>query len=816
MSAELLESTFVQRETLARRLTEVFSESASGESRHHVLLVGPRGVGKSHIVSVVYHRLKRQEQLRDKLVVAYLREDEWGVTSLLDLLIRILKAMELGEEEASLEAELTALSKLSSSQAEEEAWRLLEGKTAGKTLLVIAENLDRVFSSMRLQEQQKLRALLQTRASWALLATATSLTQELSRQTSPFYGFFEIQRLGGLSVSDAASLLTRLAEALGDHETAEFLSTAAGRARVRTVQHLAGGNHRIFVIFFDFLSKGDPEGIVEPLLKTIDSLTPYYQSQMERLSPQQRKIVEFLCEAHSPATVKTIAARCFVSHQTAASQLKQLLAEGFVAVTRVGRESYYELAEPMLRICVEVKCHTAEPIRLLVEFLRYWFSREELEQKLTSMPDMIEARGYISAALEEYDTGDAHVHLTPEIEALCASLTHADCQEQREQVQSVAAELVEVSKIAEDWLHYFRGRSFQGRLKQEIPRIERLLDESPDGALLLRVLGDAHAQSGHLEEALRIYKRALRINPRSSSLLTATGAALAELDCKDEALAAFTEAANRDPQFTGYELNVVQALLALARLKEAEDKLLPLLRHSETFPAILELHAELLARQEKYPDALIAFEAAIKRIPGKAQLWTNKGRVLMELNRVDDALFSLEKARSLKPDDPYVMTWYCAVLFRAGQYQRALETCSREDVAHQLFHQLLEIFNKDRKKEVLSGALLKWQRSFVGEEGRAVIVGSLVEFASFAYQEAEDSDLPLLRRWSEILKRLFDEEPKFSTVLRIFDVVVRYRQSRDERVLLELPLEERSLLQQKDDKPKTGVRSRDNGTNAGT
>lgn len=40
------------------------------------------------------------------------------------------------------------------------------------------------------------------------------------------------------------------------------------------------------------------------------------------------------------------------------------------------------LAEPMLRICVEVKCHTAEPIRLLVEFLRYWFSREELEEKL--------------------------------------------------------------------------------------------------------------------------------------------------------------------------------------------------------------------------------------------------------------------------------------------------------------------------------------------------------------------------------------------------------------------------------------------------
>jgi tetratricopeptide (TPR) repeat protein len=216
--------------------------------------------------------------------------------------------------------------------------------------------------------------------------------------------------------------------------------------------------------------------------------------------------------------------------------------------------------------------------------------------------------------------------------------------------------------------------------------------------------------------------------------------------------------------------------------------------------------------QENYPGALIAFEGAIKRIPGEAQLWANKGRVLMELNRVDEAMASLETARSLKPNDLYVMTWYCTALFRGGQYQRALESCSREVVAHQLFHELLAIFNKVRKEQVLSGALLKWQRNFGGEEGRAVFVGSLVEFAGFAYQEAEDSDLPLLRRWSEILKRLFGEEARFSTVLRVFDVMVRYRQSRDERVLLELPLEERSLLQQKDDKPKTGVRSLDNGT----
>src|SRR5262249_49457291 len=139
-----------------------------------------------------------------------------------------------------------------------------------------------------------------------------------------------------------------------------FLESPAGRARVRAVHHLSGGNHRVLVIFYEFLGEERPEELAIPVLKTIDALTPYYQSQMERISPQQRKIVEFLSEHRSPATVKTIASGCLTSHQTAASQLKQLLEAEYVRVTRLGRESYYELSEPLLRICVEVKSHSSE------------------------------------------------------------------------------------------------------------------------------------------------------------------------------------------------------------------------------------------------------------------------------------------------------------------------------------------------------------------------------------------------------------------------------------------------------------------------
>src|SRR5256885_13977863 len=102
MRPELLEGVFVQRENLAARLTALFSESANSESKHHVLLVGPRGIGKSHLVALVYHRLLQDDSLRNTLCLAYLREDEWGITSLLDLLIRILQVtsqQDSGEKE---------------------------------------------------------------------------------------------------------------------------------------------------------------------------------------------------------------------------------------------------------------------------------------------------------------------------------------------------------------------------------------------------------------------------------------------------------------------------------------------------------------------------------------------------------------------------------------------------------------------------------------------------------------------------------------------------------------------------------------------
>ena len=82
---------------------------------------------------------------------------------------------------------------------------------------------------------------------------------------------------------------------------------------------------------------------------------------MAWLSPQQRKIIEFLCDRRHAVAVKEIARHCFITHQTASSQFKDPREKGYVHAITMGRESCYELHEPLIRFCLEVKSSGANP-----------------------------------------------------------------------------------------------------------------------------------------------------------------------------------------------------------------------------------------------------------------------------------------------------------------------------------------------------------------------------------------------------------------------------------------------------------------------
>jgi DNA-binding transcriptional ArsR family regulator len=150
-----------------------------------------------------------------------------------------------------------------------------------------------------------------------------------------------------LTADEATALLQKIALINGDADLEAFLKTPRGRARIRAIHHLSHGNHRLYVVLSELITKESLDELVRPFEEMVDEqLTPYYQERLRWLSPLQRKIVELLCQRGQPIPVKDIADRLFASHSTITPQLKNLREMGYVVSTPRGRESLCELPSP--------------------------------------------------------------------------------------------------------------------------------------------------------------------------------------------------------------------------------------------------------------------------------------------------------------------------------------------------------------------------------------------------------------------------------------------------------------------------------------
>jgi tetratricopeptide (TPR) repeat protein/energy-coupling factor transporter ATP-binding protein EcfA2 len=470
----VLEQIFVQRRDLLDQSVAVLRESALTDNKHHLLFVGPRGCGKTHLLALIVHRLEHQTDLADHLRIAWLNEDETSI-SFLDLLVRIYRAL---SDRYPLEFPLEDLRKLYGTerqQAQDSLSQNLINRIGNRTVLVLVENLDALFNQLDVSDQRTWRAFVQNHPVFATAATAQSLFAGVSDREQPFFGFFDTRHLRPLTVEEATELLQRIARLHSDSSLTEFLSSPRGRARVHAIHHLSGGNHRLYIVLSDFLTQETLDALVRPLEEMVDErLTPYYQERLRWLSPLQRKIVEFLCFRPNPVAVKVIADRLFAEHGTITSQLKKLREMGYVTSNPSGRESLYELAEPLMRLTMQVKdTRDHQPLELIVDFLRVWYEREELEQCLAKMDATASARPYFTTALGKLQSGEPNLRH----QLLRDGLADAGLQNCRESELETMRALAEESSQPFDWLQYALACQFRSRFNEAIEALTKVIEQ---------------------------------------------------------------------------------------------------------------------------------------------------------------------------------------------------------------------------------------------------------------------------------------------------------------------------------------------------
>ncbi|MEZ2301576.1 MAG: tetratricopeptide repeat protein [Microcoleus sp.] len=698
MSPETLEDILVQRHTLANYLVDKIRDSATTDSKYFQLLIGPRGIGKTHLVSLIYHRVAKMEDLQDKLLIAWLREEEWGIASFLDLLRGIFRA--IAQEypaayQAQLHDEVENFYELSPEQAEYKAAELLREFVGNRVLLLIVENLEDVFSGLGEFGQKQLRAYIQNHSFLTILATSQSLFDGVKLYDNPFYGFFYSHTLNEFKVDDAVDLLNHLAKLEGNNDLASFIQTPTGRDRIKVVHYLSGGSPRVYIVFSAFLMTPESlDKLVEPFMEMLDSLTPYYQDRMKYISNQQRKIVDFLCDRGGAAPVKEIAKYCFITHQTVSSQLKDLLEKGYVKKEEIGRESWYELREPLMRFCLEVKKQRNQPIRLIVDFIRVWYTREELQQRLGLRmadvdfgekechfmyrqglapipPDDVMQREYYTRALETKDQED------PRLKAYFDEIE--SCREEKDDVSALeyAEKLVGSRGEARDWSEKGRCLNRLKRRDEALECLDKAIEIDSNYARAWAYKANVFNSLKRYEESLVFYDKAIALDDNDKLVWGWRGDVLDNLKRYDEALVSFDRAIELDANYQWAWRNRGGVLDNLERYEEALESFDRAIELDDNYQSAWANRGYVLNNLKHYDEALVSLDSAIALDANYQWAWANRGNVLYNLKRYDEALVSFDRAIEL--DANYQWDWVKRgdVLYNLKRYDEALESFDR-------------------------------------------------------------------------------------------------------------------------------------------
>jgi tetratricopeptide (TPR) repeat protein len=568
-------------------------------------------------------------------------------------------------------------------------------------------------------------------------------------------------------------------------------------ARVRALRYLAGGNHRAYVIFSHFLTRDTLDDLIEPLMQTIDDLTPYYQARMAWLPPQQRKIVTCMCECNHPMSLQEITSKCFLTPDEVSSHLAGLRKIGQVHAFAVGADRYFELREPLMRLSIEVKKHRGKPIRMLVDFLRLWFSPAELQYRLSLLPaDAPLERAYALPALE----GEGQQH--PRVSICCEEYNSALRAADHPRALEAARELVALRGRPADLSALGSCLQNLGRHEEAAACYEKMSALDRQDPLPLMLAASAYRKLGRHQEALRLCEKALEIDPKSSRAWLDRGAILQSSGQLEQALASYECAIRLAPEDPFAWISRGTALSELGNLREAAE--------SFTKAATLDPAGSLAGmylcaahiEMKQYGQALAQADRSLQNAPDDPQIWALRGAALAGLEDHGAALQSLDRAIQLGEESPFVLRRRAEILLAEDRWREGisaldetLDRCDRTEVRAAgdavAVMQICRRWLQDQaalQLRIRLLLLLYYKHKALSSLAHA-LVETIPDFVSSATQEAE------ARRWLTLWRAVAGSREEFRIPLRLLDSAVSYRETQDVRVLMELPFEERVLLE---------------------
>lgn len=391
-TAEQLESSLVgaDRHDI---LNGILSELAlkNGESpKQHWMIVGARGMGKSHLLTLLHHKVCSDKKLGKQWIPVLFPEEIRMAGDLARFLERAVTEIlhDMDREKSKIASGLKEkIAKIRGIRHDERVDYLFSVITwirseTGRHILLIAENLQQLLGKkISLIDQKKLRAYLQSEDALLLIGSATTIFDALHDHSHPFYHFFHIRRLNELSFEDVKALVANLLSGYGREEQARIM--LENEARLKVLHSFTGGNPRMAVFLSDILKTDVNEEMIDIMDRILDELTPYFEAIINDTPEYLQDIINTLAAYEPAQSPKEIAEHLEMEQGTVRNYLKQAKDNGYVRVAfSKGKSNFYCLNEYLYRTWFQMRdSGHREEMRWLMELMLLLYSREQIMEE---------------------------------------------------------------------------------------------------------------------------------------------------------------------------------------------------------------------------------------------------------------------------------------------------------------------------------------------------------------------------------------------------------------------------------------------------
>ncbi|HEX6750823.1 MAG TPA: tetratricopeptide repeat protein [Longimicrobium sp.] len=663
---ETLIRTFVARNSDLDRILEVLREN-TGVSNQHVLVIGPRGIGKTTLVLRSAAETRIDPILSAAWYPVVFGEETYQVSTPGEFWLEAL--FHLGEqtgeprwkqayEELLQEGDEVRLRARAIAQLMDFA------DEQGKRLLLIVENLNMLIGAQISENDAwALRQALMNEPRLMLLGTATSRFDAIDDYNQALYELFRIIELQPLEQEETQALW------------ASNTGQKAHINRIRPLQILTGGNPRLIRILSEFAAKTSFRSLMDDLTHLVDAHTEYFKHHLDNLPPQERKVFVVLADLWDPSTARTVAGAARVDVNIASALLKRLTERGAVtAPYKRGRTQFYQVAERMYNVyhLMRRRGPSASRVHAVVRFMVSLYRGEELVQTTRSLVE--EARRLTAGQRREHFAAyEAIVQMVGKVQ-----VTQKIVEVTRYAFKTMPDVPASLLKLLNLEVEAAPSSNHSGTGSElALKAYDDALALNPDDAEVWHDRGTVLGLLGRFEEALNSFERALLLSPQMCSAWVNRGVSLSFLDRNAEALESFDRALVLDANATQAWSNRGIILADLARYEEAVD----------SFEHAIALDSEdadtwfnkggALANLGRYVEAVEAYDHSLSLHSDMVDAWVNRGKALNSLSSFEEALESFEHALILNSNDPEAWLARGYTLDHMDRHHMALESYDR-------------------------------------------------------------------------------------------------------------------------------------------